>query len=53
MNRPASDSTPWYRQFFPWLVITLLTSAVVGSCVSAWLAIHTSDRVIEHADAAE
>lgn len=51
-SRPAG-LTPWYRQFWPWFVITLLSSAVIGSCVSAWLAVHTSDVVLPHADASE
>ena len=44
---------PWYRHFWPWFVLALLSSAVVGSLVSAYLAVHTSDVVLEHADASE
>ena len=31
----------------------MLGSAVAGSCISAYLAVHTTDVVLEHADAAE
>jgi len=41
---------PWYRYFWPWLVIGLLGSAVIGSLTSAYLAVHTTDVVLEHAD---
>jgi hypothetical protein len=44
---------PWYRYFWPWLVIALLSSAVIGSLISAYLAVHTQDRVLEHAQASE
>jgi uncharacterized protein len=44
---------PWYRYFWPWFVLALLSSAVVGSLVSAYLAVHTSDVVLEHGDASE
>lgn len=48
----AASSTPWYRQFWPWFVIALLSSAVIGSVTSAYLAIHFSDPVLPHADMA-
>lgn len=43
---------PWYRQFWPWFVIALLTSAVVGSVTSAYLAVSHPDPVLPHADQA-
>jgi hypothetical protein len=43
---------PWYRFFWPWFIIALLTAAVVGSFVSAYLAVNTDDVVLEHADQA-
>ncbi len=48
-----SDTLPWYRHFWPWFILALLASAVSGSLVSAWLAVHTSDVVLEHSDASE
>ena len=47
----SSDSQPWYRYVWPWIIIGLLSSAVTGSFVSAYFAVHTSDVVLEHADA--
>ena len=41
---------PWYHNFWPWFIIALLSSAVIGSLTSAYLAVHTSDVVLEHAD---
>jgi uncharacterized protein len=48
-----SDALPWYRHFWPWFILALLASAVSGSLVSAWLAVHTSDVVLEHSDQSE
>ena len=44
---------PWYRSFWPWLVIVLLSSAVIGSFVSAYYAMHTRDVVLDHADSSD
>jgi hypothetical protein len=48
----SSSPTPaaWYRNFWPWFIIALLSSAVIGSLTSAYLAVHTSEVVLEHAD---
>ena len=48
-----STSLPWYRYFLPWMLIALVSSAVVGSLVSAYLAAHTQDVVLDHADASQ
>jgi hypothetical protein len=45
-------SSPWYRNVWPWIIIAMLGSAVTGSCISAYLAVHTNDVVLEHADQA-
>ena len=47
-----SDALPWYRHFWPWFIIALLGGAVIGSCVSAYLAVHTTDVVLDHGDMA-
>ena len=46
-------SVPWYRHFWPWFVIAMLSGAVSGSFVSLYLALHTTDVVVEHADASQ
>ena len=53
MTQNATTSLPWYRQFWPWFVIALLSSAVVGSLFSAYLAVHIPDVVLPHADSAD
>jgi hypothetical protein len=55
-STPAStsnDALPWYRHFWPWFVIALLSSAVAGSFVSLYFALDTRDVVLEHSDASE
>ena len=49
----SSVTLPWYRHLWPWILIALLSAAVAGSFVSLYFAIHTSDVVVEHGDAAE
>jgi len=49
----AITTPPWYRHFWPWLVIALLACAVTASFVSLYLALHTPDVVIEHADSSQ
>jgi len=46
-------ASPWYRNLWPWIIIGMLMSAVTGSCISAYLAVHTNDVVLEHADQAD
>jgi uncharacterized protein len=43
----------WYRHFWPWFLIALLGCAVSGSFLSLYFALHTTDRVVEHADASQ
>jgi len=45
--------SPWYRHFWPWFVIAMLSCAIAGSLISLSLALHTPDVVIEHADASQ
>ena len=44
---------PWYRHFWPWFLIAMLSCAVMGSFVSLSFALHTTDVVGEHADASQ
>lgn len=46
-------ATAWYRNLWPWIIIGLLSSAVIGSCLSAYLAVHHGDVVLEHSDQAD
>jgi hypothetical protein len=49
----AAPLLPWYRQFWPWFILALLSSAVIASLASAYLAVHTTDVVLEHADSSD
>ena len=49
----TSIPLPWYRHFWPWFLIAMLSGAVMGSFVSLYFALHTTDVVVEHADASQ
>ena len=38
--------TPWYRQFWPWMLIALPASAVIASFVSLYFAVHDPDGLV-------
>ena len=40
------DSKPWYRHFYPWLVIVLLGSAIGSSLFTVYLAMSTAEPVL-------
>jgi hypothetical protein len=42
----SSDNTPWYRQFWPWFLLALPASAVVGGIVTLTIAVRTSDGMV-------
>ncbi len=44
---------PWYREIWPWVIVMMLSSAVSGSFVSLYFALHTRDVVLDHSDASE
>ena len=37
---------PWYKQFWPWVLISLPASAVIGSLVTILLAVHEPDGLV-------
>ena len=37
---------PWYRQFWPWVLVVLPGSVVVASFVTAWIAFSAPDPVV-------
>jgi len=45
-----SELMPWYRNFWPWFIIALLSCAILASLASAYLAVHTNDVVLDHGD---
>jgi hypothetical protein len=46
-RRPAtSDIEPWYKQGWPWLLISLPASAVVGGIITIILAVHSPNALV-------
>ena len=37
---------PWYRQFYPWMLIALPASAVIGGFVTLYIAISHPDALV-------
>jgi len=44
--QPVQSPPPWYKQFWPWALILLPTSAVLACAVTIYLAISTQDGVV-------
>jgi hypothetical protein len=44
------DTKPWYRQFWPWFIIALPASAVVGGLTTFWIALQTTDSLVVRSD---
>ena len=44
------DTDPWYRQFWPWFIMALPASAVVGGLYTAWIAMQTTDSLVIQSD---
>jgi hypothetical protein len=40
------DTQPWYRQFWPWFIIALPASAVVGGLTTLWISLQTTDSLV-------
>jgi hypothetical protein len=43
---PASDTQPWYRQFWPWVLILLPASTIVASLFTAYIANRGADDLV-------
>ena len=46
MRPPREDSKPWYRQFWPWFLISLPLSVVIASIVTINIAIQSDDGLV-------
>ena len=44
------DTEPWYRQFWPWFIIALLSSSVIAGLTTVWIALQTSDSLVVQSD---
>jgi hypothetical protein len=45
-HAPREDNEPWYKQFWPWFLISLPATAVIGSMISIKLAVDTADGLV-------
>ena len=43
---PREDTEPWYKQFWPWFLISLPLSVVIASIITINLAITSSDGLV-------
>jgi len=44
---PIEDDCPWYRQFWPWALIALPATAVIGGLITFYLAVHDADGLVK------
>jgi hypothetical protein len=47
MHAPREDTQPWYRQFWPWFLISLPLSTVIAAMFTINLAIETNDGLVK------
>lgn len=47
MNAMTENSKPWYREPWPWLLMSLPAAAVVFGLFYAWLAVTTQDGLVD------
>lgn len=45
-GRKPKSVTPWYRQAWPWFLISLPATAVIAGFATAWIAIATDDGLV-------
>ena len=45
-NLAPGEGVPWYKQFWPWFIISLPASAVIASFITLWLAISNPDPMV-------
>lgn len=46
MRPPREDTQPWYKQFWPWFLISLPLSVVIASMYTINLAIESNDGLV-------
>jgi hypothetical protein len=46
-RQPLEDTLPWYRQFWPWFLISLPAATVVAGLITLYLAASGSDSLVK------
>ena len=46
MQRQREDTLPWYRQFWPWFIISIPALTVVAAIITINIAIRTDDGLV-------
>lgn len=46
MTHPAPHPKPWYREFWPWFLISLPATAVVAGLATVWIAATNADGLV-------
>ncbi|MDQ5906679.1 MAG: uncharacterized protein QG619_90 [Pseudomonadota bacterium] len=47
MNATVTDTKPWYREPWPWILMAGPAIVVVAGFVTAWLAVRSNDGLVE------
>jgi len=50
MTVEREDLEPWYRQFWPWFIISLLGFSVIAGLSTVWIAMQTTDSLVLKSD---
>ncbi|MFN3587654.1 MAG: FixH family protein, partial [Moraxellaceae bacterium] len=46
MTTETPEIRPWYRQFWPWFIMSLPAAAVVAGLTTVWIAVKNQDSVV-------
>ena len=46
MTTPPLHSKPWYREFWPWFLISLPATAVIAGLATVWIAATNADGLV-------
>lgn len=46
MNPAEQAHPPWYRQFWPWVIIAIPSMAVIGGIFTFWLAVSNPETLV-------
>jgi len=47
MRPPREDTKPWYKQFWPWFIISIPGGTIVAAMFTIWLAVSESDTLVK------